>query len=310
MAERRAERLEALAHRVLGPLVLGGRLRLVPPFGRRLALELGEGTRIADDELRGRIELGRLRVARLYAPIDTIDELDLPGWAMLACLNDLIQSTNHELSGPLSRGRHLRLIASVDATLDALAPPETVASLLARHATFARVLELARTDTSVRWWTGRQSFRGQPPDVRLLAWPGLRRVVVEPSRVSLPELCRGMSELPVERYHGALSRWLGLTPLTDLANAARLAPVFVWQPGALRCLAVRPARTLALRASVRGGAANLAALERATAWLGDSRAGVYARSFVAELREMFAREPAQPVSSASADAARASLTEV
>lgn len=294
MAERRAERLEALAERVLAPLVLGGRLLLVPPFGRRLALELGVGARIADDELRGRIELARLRVARLYAPIDTIDELGPREWALLACLVDLLQATNHELSGPLTRGRHLRLFTSIDATLDALTPPDSVGELLALHATFARVFELERTDTSVRWWTGRQSFRGQPPDARLLAWPGLRRVVVVPERVSLAELCRGMNELPVERYHGALSRWLGLTPLTDLANAARLAPVFVWQPGTLRCLPVRPARTLALRAAVRGGTESLAALERATAWLGDSAVGALARGFVAELRELLAREPAEP----------------
>jgi len=294
VAARSAARLEALAERVLAPLVLGGKLRLVPPFGRGLALELGVAARIADDELRGRIELARLRVARLYAPIDTIDELGPTEWAMLACLNDLLQSTNHELSGPLTRGRHLRLLGSVDATLDALSPPDTVRELLARHATFARALELVRTDTSVRWWTGQQRFRGQPPDARLLAWPGLRRVVVAPERVSLPELCRGMNELPVERYQAALSRWLGLSPLSDLASAARPAPVFVWQPGTLRCLGVRPARTLALRAAVRGGASGLAAIERATAWLGDSPTAAGARGFVVELRELFAREPSPP----------------
>lgn len=294
MADRRAARLEALAERVLAPLVLGGKLMLVPPFGRSLALELGVAARIADDELRGRIELARLRVARLYAPIDTIDELGPTEWAMLACLNDLLQATNHELSGPLTRGRHLRLLASVDATLDALSPPDTVRELLARHATFARTLELVRTDTTVRWWTGQQRFRGQPPDARLLAWPGLRRVVVAPERVSLSELCHGMNELPLERYQAALSRWLGLSPLGDLASAARPAPAFVWQPGTLRCLRVRPARTLALRAAVRGGAPGLAALERATAWLGDAPTAASARGFVAELRQLFAREQGEP----------------
>ena len=39
-------RLEELAHGVVGPLILGGTMRLVAPFGPQIGLSLGMGRRI------------------------------------------------------------------------------------------------------------------------------------------------------------------------------------------------------------------------------------------------------------------------
>ena len=57
------ERAESLASDVLGPVILGGQVRPQRPFGPKLALALGEGRQIVDNDLRATVDSARLRVA-------------------------------------------------------------------------------------------------------------------------------------------------------------------------------------------------------------------------------------------------------
>src|SRR5262245_40678768 len=117
-----ASRTLELATQVLGPLVLGGTMSPVRPFGARLAQAIGDRT-IADSDLRSRIDVARVRRARVLAAVDTLPELTAAEWALVAALNDLVQATNHELAGRLTRGRHVRLLASVRELCEHLPPP-------------------------------------------------------------------------------------------------------------------------------------------------------------------------------------------
>jgi hypothetical protein len=248
-----AERFDELTNQVLAPLVLGGPIHPVRPFGPDLALEVGAGRSISDAELRTRLDVARVRIARLIAPIDTLPELSTYDWALVAALNDLLQVTNHELAGPLTRGRHRRLLAGACVLCERIPPPRTVAAALARHATFARVLECIRTDTTISWWTGRASFRGQAAPRRLLAWPQLRNVQVDARRVGLTDMILGIPSIPPEDFAYALGLWLTRTPLTDIATAARRSPTFAWSASTLSVIAAPPGRTLAYRLLTRQG---------------------------------------------------------
>jgi hypothetical protein len=263
--EEVARRFEDLGHAVLGPLVLGGALSPVRPIGAVLAFELGRGGRVlADVDLASRIDVARVRQARLLAPVDTLPPPGEDEWALVAALNDLLQTTNHELAGPFTRGRHARLLASVLDVAGRVPAPRTVAAALARHATLARALDVIRTDTRVRWWTGAASFRGQAPPGRLLAWPELRRVHVEPEAVPLPRMPEGLPALGADAFEEALAAWLGRSPLTDLATAGRAQPVFGWSRSTLSLVAAPAGRVLAARAAARAPReATLAALDRA-----------------------------------------------
>jgi hypothetical protein len=294
------ERAEALARHVIGPLVLGGPLVPQRPFGAARAAEIGAERRIVDDELRTRVDLVRLRVARSIAPIDFLPELDGSEWALAAALNDLLQVTNHELSGFGTRRRHQTLLASVRGTIARVPPCRALGEAVARHATFARALELCRTDTRVAWWTGSADFRGQTPPPRLLAWPGLRNVRVDRNAVPLVEMARGT---PTDEavYQQALAEWLACSPLTDLANADRETPAFRWTSHSVSLVATLPGSNLALRTLSVGtdddavaGERALAALERATTVLPEGPARAIAAQFTAWLgaaREHWA-EPA------------------
>ncbi|WP_437717900.1 hypothetical protein WMF45_16685 [Sorangium sp. So ce448] len=246
-----AERLSELQASVLAPLVLGGPLRLVRPFGVRLALLLGDGAPAIDRDLGSRIDLVRVRVARLIAPIDVLPELGAAEWALLAALNDLLQLTNHELAGVLTRSRYPRLLASVRDLCELVPAPADVGSALSRHATFARVLDCFRTDALVAWWTGRASFRGQRPPPRLLRWRQLRGVQVETRRVGLADMGHGVPGLAPPDFAEALSLWMTRTPLTDLATAARKDPPFAWSASTLAVVATPAGRSLAYRVLVR-----------------------------------------------------------
>lgn len=262
-ASEAEERFEGLATGLLAPLVLGGKIALSRPFGR-LGLTLGEGRRMRDAYLDSRVELARVRRARLIAPVDTLPELEAPDWAIAAALNDLLQATNHELGGMLTMGRYPKLLRSVHEVCDLIPRPHDVGEALARHATFGRVMELGRTDTQVSWWTGSAKFRGQPPPMRLLRWRELRRVQVDTRRVPLADMGEGMPSPVTDGFLRALGAWLGCTPLTDLATATRAAPPFGWSPGTIALIATRPGRTLAFRVLARLPAEGVrAALRRA-----------------------------------------------
>jgi hypothetical protein len=248
--EETDRRFGDLAHDVLAPLVLGGTLRPQRPFGARLALRIGVDRKIVDEDLRSQIEIARVRRARLLAPVDTLPELAPAEWALVAAVNDLVQVTNHELAGALTRGRYARLLASVSELSASVAPAGDVGTALARHATLGRILEVCRTDTRVSWWTGSANFRGQPPPGRLLKWSSLRRVRVDPHKVTLVDMCLGVSVSAAD-FLDAFSIWLSRSPLTDVATMARAKPAFRWSAPTLALVATPPGRTLAWRALLR-----------------------------------------------------------
>jgi len=243
------ERFEQLVRGIVGPLVLGGNLTLVRPFGRT-ALTVGQNERILDPDLRTNIDVARVRRARLLAPIDVLPELNEADWAIAAVLNDVLQVTNHNLGGAFTMSRYAQLIQSIAHVSSLITQPKNIGEVLARHATFARILELSRKDTTVAWWTGSARFRGEDPPARLLAWRNLRRVRIDTESVPLAQMASDLT--PVNDYLHALTAWMHLSPLTDIATMTREAPAFVWSTSSIALIAVPAGRTLAYRALTRG----------------------------------------------------------
>jgi hypothetical protein len=268
MADDLPARFDALVTHVLAPLVLGGRIDPVRPFGPRLGLAIGEGRNVADSDLRSQLDVARVRIARLLAPVDTVADLAPEDFALIAAFNDLLQVSNLDLSGPFTRSRHAKLLADVVALCGVVPRPRTVAEALSRHTVFARALEAVRTDTTISWWTGSASFRGKPTPARLLAWRDFRRVREDARRVPLVDMGIDAPNVTADMWLEVVGVWLARSPLTDLATAARRSPVFRWSDATLSLIATVPGRTLAFRALSRQRAEGSAgALERATAAL-------------------------------------------
>ncbi|MFO0614060.1 MAG: hypothetical protein U0414_15820 [Polyangiaceae bacterium] len=281
-------RMEALARGVLAPLVLGGKLELVQPFGAKLALAVDPGFRILDDDTRSRVGVARVRIARLVAPLDSLPDPTAHDWALVAALNDLLQATNHHLSGPFTRGRHERLVELVDEVLTAVGPPRSMLAAISRHTLFARLFELVRKDTLVKWWTGSANFRGEPPAGRLLKWKNFRRVHTDTSSIPVVDLVDGV-RLAKDRWLSSLALFLTRSPLTDLATAGRVMPTFAWSPATL-AFVYQPmgsklaARAVAASRNARANGALEAAINRLPAGKARAIALRFSEEAAAKLR--------------------------
>lgn len=268
MADDLSERFDELVNQVLAPLILGGRVDPVRPFGPRLGLAIGEGRKVNDSDLRSRLDVARVRIARLLAPVDTIADITPEEIALVAALNDLLQVSNLDLSGAFTRSRHARLLDLVAALARSVPAPRTIAEALSRHTVVARALDVIRTDTTVSWWTGSASFRGQPAPGRLLAWRELRRVREDQRQVALVDMGSDAPLLTSDMWLDAIGTWLSRSPLTDLATAGRRSPAFRWSEPTLSLITTIPGRSLAFRALSRQRPADVtAALERAASGL-------------------------------------------
>jgi hypothetical protein len=236
-------RIERIVEHVLVPLVTGGDLRPVPPIGTDLALRLS--TQATSLESDSDVALARLARARELWPVDRVPPMRPGEWLLLFALNDLIQAANPDLPGVL-RQRPFRLLMLVEATVERAGAPRSVADALARDATFARVLEVARPDTHVAWWVGSGLFQGTKPPARLLAWPNVRRVRSTVDRVRIPDLAAGRHQLE-PTYRRAVATFFAASPLTDLGGIDRSEPPFAWTGATLGLIRSERGRTLAER---------------------------------------------------------------
>jgi hypothetical protein len=245
-------RLEGVAQRlfagVMAPLVLGGPLEPTRAIGARAALALG-ATRPAAADLAARVHGARVRRARTLVPIDHLGPPSGAEWALAAALHDLVHAANPGFDAPLRRGGAALILELAGATIRRVAPPQNLHEAVSRHTWFARLFDIARTDTAVSWWSGSRVFLGVEPPARLRAWPEMRRVHVTRTPVPLLEL----EPLAVGRaaLTGAVAALLARTPLTDLATCTRAAPAFSWNEATLALLQRPAGRTLVMRALAR-----------------------------------------------------------
>ncbi len=133
-------------------------------------------TRAADAELASRVDLGRVALARRLVPVDRVDDVTGPEWALAAVLHDLLQVTS---PGWVRRSPPKRLLDLAQATLERIPPVRSAHEALTRHTWFARLFEIRRQDTAVSWWVGSREYLGAEPPKRLLLWSDVRRVHVE-----------------------------------------------------------------------------------------------------------------------------------
>lgn len=282
-----AARLDDLTKGVLAPLILGGPMRLVKPFGPALALSIGVGRSVPDDEVRSRMDVVRIRIVRQVAPLDFLPPISAAEFALAAALNDLLQSANHLLSGPLTRGRHQKLLSATQTLLEAIPPPQNTLEVLSRHAAFSRAQKTFRSDVIVRNRVTSSSFRGELPPKRLFLWKDLRRVTEDRTTVTLANMADGLKALSAQHYAEALRAWLALSPLSDLATLTRATPPFAWSTPTLALVSYPIGRTLALRALARESLQNVVhSLRRAAdSLVHGSRARAIAESFASAVLE-------------------------
>jgi hypothetical protein len=254
-----------LYEQFLAPLVIGGDLTPGPAVGARAAVALDGGLAAVDPDLRSRVDLARVRVARRLVPVDMLVGPDIHEWALAAALHDLLFALHPSLERPLRRSAPDRLMTFAEQALCTVPAASSLAETVSRHSFFARAFELHRTDVTVSWWTGRESFLGTDPPPRLLAWPELRRVQTTTTTVPVADLPDVLRAGRRERFRNVLSVWLEKVPLTSLATCTRALVPFEWSGATLGLFSTPQGCVLGLRAlALHPREAVDAALGRAT----------------------------------------------
>src|SRR5450432_43584 len=212
------------------PLRRGGALHVGRPLGERafarlLALAAADRPRQGDGMVpdpfmalaAARRELAARHLPTLAAP--PLDEITV---RLGAALHNLLALGHPDLAGPGLARRQARIADSALA-LAAVAAPQSARETVNRHSLLARLPEIVRVDSTVRYWIGRQIFVGQTPPRRVTALPALRRVRVDRTRrswlreIGIPAVGR--------RAFLAMS---AASPLGEALDPLRLDPPIGW----------------------------------------------------------------------------------
>jgi hypothetical protein len=204
------------------PLVRGGRLAVGRPLGARAVERLGRAVG-AEDAAAAQLADSRRGVAARFLPDAPAPPLDEATLRLGAALHDLLVLVHPGLDGPGAGRRQERVARSAHSLVASLGAPVSALEAVNRHSLLARVAEIARTDSTVSFWLGRQTYVGRVPPPRVTALPKLRRVRVDVvKRAWLREI-----GVPVVARQAVLA--LGVaSPLGEALDPLRLDPPLCW----------------------------------------------------------------------------------
>jgi hypothetical protein len=218
------------------PLVRGGRLHVGRPLGaravdrlERLVAARGEAAQRDDDAgdageagAIGALAASRRAVASRFLRDAATPPLDEATLRLGAAVHDLLVLVHPGIEGPRVARRQERIAAAAQA-LAALGAPRSEVETVNRHSLLARLPEIARTDSTVSFWLGRQVFVGRVPPPRVTALPALRRVHVDVVRRSW------LREIGVPAVARDAVLTLGIaSPLGEALDPLRLEPPPCW----------------------------------------------------------------------------------
>jgi hypothetical protein len=204
------------------PLVNGGRLHVGRPLGQRDVERIGRLASERGGEAAEALAQGRLAVASRFLRDVAPPSLDETTLRLGAAVHDLLVLVHPGLEGP-RLARRLDRVAATAHALAQVGAPRTAVEAVNRHSLLARLPEIARTDSTVSFWLGRQTFVGRVPPPRVTALPSLRRVRVEAvKRLWLREI-----GVPSVARDAVLA--LGVaSPLGEALDPLRLEPPLFW----------------------------------------------------------------------------------
>jgi hypothetical protein len=209
------------------PLVRGGRLHVGRPLGPRAVERLGRlvPTRVIgadEDDPVGALSRCRRAVAARFLPDAAAPPLDEPTLRLGAALHDLLVLVHPAIDGPRVARRQERIAAAAHA-LASVGAPSSAVETVNRHSLMARIAEIARTDSTVSFWLGRETYVGRVPPPRVTALPTLRRVRVDVVRRSW------LREIGVPSVAREAVLALGTaSPLGEALDPLRLEPPLAW----------------------------------------------------------------------------------
>ena len=176
----------------------------------------------SDGDPAGALAACRRAVARQFLPDAEPPPLDEATLRLGAAVHDLLVLVHPGIEGPRVARRQERVAAAAQARASR-GSPRAASETVNRHSLLARLTEIARTDSTVTFWLGRETFVGRVPPPRVTAMPTLRRVRVDVVRrawlreIGVPAVARD-----------AVLALAVASPLGEALDPLRLEPPLAW----------------------------------------------------------------------------------
>lgn len=161
------------------PFLLGQRCVIADPLGVDGFANIKHGLGI-DAQLNDACEAQFVEAAH-FCDV-TPAPFDHDAATLLYAAHELFAATHPQSASFYARAHLFAQAATVE--VDKLPRTLDPSRLVTRHLIARRMFRTTRTDVHVKWWTGSESFYGEEPPARLVAWPSLRRV--EQQRLTQP----------------------------------------------------------------------------------------------------------------------------
>jgi len=216
--EKLQRRYDELVAGFVAPLLTGGKVVIEQPHAPG-AIAYYEHANTSDAHSNAEIFDALHRHAASIAPVQTLPwpDRDLLLIAMAAV--NLLHVTDPTLDRMFARGARKKVVDWIDRIIGAIAPPNTRADALARHALLDPVPALRRKDVVAKTWAYTYRFIGRPTDSSLLTRPVFGSKFDE--QQSLRDLEALLTELDSTTGLGTQARLrelLARSPVTELVR--------------------------------------------------------------------------------------------
>ena len=199
----------------VAPLLLGGTATIEQPIAPG-AIGYFQHASSSDSNTDADIFDTLHRIGAAIAPIRTVPWPDRDLILIAMAGYNLAQVTDPELERVFARGHRKKVVAWIDAIIEAIAPPTTRADALSRHALTERIATVTRTDVIAKSWAYTYRFLGRR-NLSLLSRPVFGMDFDK--EVKTPPLHRLLEDIPALAELGLRHRLRALiarSPITEL----------------------------------------------------------------------------------------------
>ncbi len=214
--EKLQRRYDALVVDFVRPLVTGGQVVLdqaIAPGAIGYFQHANTGDAHANREIFDALH----RAGSSIAQIRSVPWPDRDLLLLAMAAHNLVLLTDPELDRVFARGARRKVVDWIDEILKAVAPPNTRADALARHALLDPFPTLRRKDITAKSWAYTYRFIGRPTSTSLLTRPLLADFKEQESLVDVASLLAAVDDsAPTLELTDHLRRLLARSPVTEL----------------------------------------------------------------------------------------------
>lgn len=165
MAEKVQNLFDDFARDYLAPLLQGGETQAGRFLPAHVLESFGHGA-FSDTDVEQGIREGLADAVADLAVSAVMPFPELGAMAVAMAGHNLVGLTDPKLDRRFARGSREKVVAWVNALIDAIGAPQTRGEALTRHAILERTLQLTREDTVLKSWAYTYRFHGRAPTVK------------------------------------------------------------------------------------------------------------------------------------------------